>query len=196
METLAVLGRTLAFSLAAGVNLYATVALVGLASYFGWVPLPREYAVFGNPWVIGIASMLYLVEFVADKVPWVDTLWDTVHTFIRPIGGAALAVASLGDASPALMVGAALLGGTVAAGSHFTKAGARVVANTSPEPFSNWALSVLEDGFVVSLGLIALKFPLIALGISLAVITVIVVTASMLIRAIRRKFARPAEVPA
>jgi hypothetical protein len=140
--------------------------------------------------------MLYLVEFVADKVPWVDTLWDTVHTFIRPIGGAALAVASLGDASPALMVGAALLGGTVAAGSHFTKAGARVVANTSPEPFSNWALSVLEDGFVVSLGLIALKFPLIALGISLAVITVIVVTASMLIRAIRRKFARPAEVPA
>ena len=196
METLAVLGRTLAFSLAAGVNLYATVALVGLASYFGWVPLPPEYAVFGNPWVIGIASMLYLVEFVADKVPWVDTLWDTVHTFIRPIGGAALAVASLGDASPALMVGAALLGGTVAAGSHITKAGARVVANTSPEPFSNWALSVLEDGFVVSLGLIALKFPLIALGISLAVITVIVATASMLIRAIRRKFARPAEVPA
>src|SRR5580765_8281838 len=101
METLAVLGRTLAFSLAAGVNLYATVALVGLASYFGWVALPPEYAVFG------IASVLYLVEFVADKVPWVDTLWDAIHTFIRPIGGAALAVASLGDASPALMVGAA-----------------------------------------------------------------------------------------
>jgi hypothetical protein len=196
METLAVLGRTLAFSLAAGVNLYATVALVGLASYFGWVALPPEYAVFGNPWVIGIASMLYLVEFVADKVPWVDTLWDTVHTFIRPLGGAALAVASLGDASPAMTVGAALLGGTVAAGSHMTKAGARVVANTSPEPFSNWALSLLEDGFVVSLGLIALKFPLIALGISLVVIAVIVATASMLIRAIRRKFARPAEAPA
>ena len=196
METLAVLGRTLAFSLAAGVNLYATVALVGLASYFGWVALPPEYSVFGNPWVIGIASMLYLVEFVADKVPWVDTLWDGVHTFIRPVGGAALAVASLGDASPALMVGAALLGGTVAAGSHFTKAGARVVANTSPEPVSNWALSVLEDGFVVSLGLIALKFPLIALGISLAVITVIVATASMLVRAIRRKFVRPVEAPA
>ncbi len=193
METLAVLGRTLAFSLAAGVNLYATVALVGLASYFGWVALPPEYAVFGNPWIIGIASLLYLVEFVADKVPWVDTLWDALHTFIRPIGGAALAVVSLGDASPALKVGAALLGGTVAAGSHMTKAGARVVANTSPEPFSNWALSLLEDGFVVSLGLIALKFPLIALGISLAVIAVIVATASMLIRAIRRKFARPAE---
>ncbi len=193
METLAVLGRTLAFSLAAGVNLYATVALVGLASYFGWVALPPEYAVFGNPWIIDIASLLYLVEFVADKVPWVDTLWDALHTFIRPIGGAALAVVSLGDASPALKVGAALLGGTVAAGSHMTKAGARVVANTSPEPFSNWALSLLEDGFVVSLGLIALKVPLIALGISLAVIAVIVATASMLIRAIRRKFARPAE---
>ena len=196
METLAVLGRTLAFSLAAGVNLYATVALVGLASYFGWVGLPPEYAVFGNPWIIGIASLLYLVEFVADKVPWVDTLWDALHTFIRPIGGAALAVASLGDASPALKVGAALLGGTVAAGSHMTKAGARVVANTSPEPFSNWALSVLEDGFVVAIGLLALKFPLIALGISLAVIAVIVATASMLIRAIRRKFARPVEAPA
>ncbi len=195
METLAVLGRTLAFSLAAGVNLYATVALVGLASYFDWVALPPEYAVFGNPWVIGIASVLYLVEFVADKVPWVDTLWDAVHTFIRPIGGAALAVASLGDASPALKVGAALLGGTVAAGSHFTKAGTRVVANTSPEPFSNWALSMLEDGFVVSLGLLALKFPLIALVISLAIIAVIVTTASMLIRAIRSMFARPVEAP-
>ena len=196
METLAVLGRTLAFSLAAGVNLYATVALVGLATHFGWVALPPDYAIFGSPWVIGIASMLYLVEFVADKVPWVDTLWDALHTFIRPIGGAALAVTSLGDAPPALKIGAALLGGTVAAGSHLTKAGTRVVANTSPEPFSNWALSVLEDGFVVSLGLLALKFPLIALGISLAVIAVIVATATMLIRAIRRKFARPAEVPA
>jgi uncharacterized protein DUF4126 len=196
METLAVLGRTLAFSLAAGVNLYATVALVGLASYFGWVALPPEYAVFGNPWIITIATALYLVEFVADKVPWVDTLWDAVHTFIRPIGGAALAVVSLGDASPALKIGAALLGGTVAAGSHFTKAGTRVVANTSPEPFSNWALSVLEDGFVVSLGLLALKFPLIALGISIVVIAIIVATASLLIRAVRRKFARPAEAPA
>lgn len=196
METLAVLGRTLAFSLAAGVNLYATVALVGLASYFGWVALPPEYAVFGNPWIIAIATALYLVEFVADKVPWVDTLWDAVHTFIRPIGGAALAVVSLGDASPALKIGAALLGGTVAAGSHFTKAGTRVVANTSPEPFSNWALSVLEDGFVVSLGLLALKFPLIALGISIVVIAIIVATASLLIRAVRRRFARPAEAPA
>ena len=196
METLAVLGRTLAFSLAAGVNLYATVALVGLASYFGWVALPPEYAVFGNPWIIAIATALYLVEFVADKVPWVDTLWDAVHTFIRPIGGAALAVASLGDASPALKIGAARLGGTVAAGSHFTKAGTRVVANTSPEPFSNWALSVLEDGFVVSLGLLALKFPIIALGISVVVIAVIVATASLLIRAVRRRFARPAEAPA
>jgi uncharacterized protein DUF4126 len=196
METLAVLGRTLAFSLAAGVNLYATVALVGLASYFGWVAMPPEYAVFANPWVIGIASALYVIEFIADKVPWVDTLWDAVHTFIRPIGGAALAVASLGDASPGMKIGAALLGGTVAAGSHITKAGTRVVANTSPEPFSNWALSVLEDGFVISLGLLALKFPLVALVISLAVIAIIVAMASFLIRAIRRKFASPEEAPA
>jgi hypothetical protein len=196
METLAVLGRTLAFSLAAGVNLYATVALVGLASRFGWVALPPEYAVFASPWVIGLASLLYLIEFVADKVPWVDTLWDALHTFIRPIGGAALAVASLGDASPAMKIGAALLGGTVAAGSHMTKAGTRVIANTSPEPFSNWALSVLEDGFVVSIGLLALKFPLVALAISLVVIAIIITVSTMLFRAIRRKFGGQAPAPA
>ena len=196
METLAVLGRTLAFSLAAGVNLYATIALVGLAWRSGWVALPPEYAVFGNLWVIGIASGLYLVELVADKVPWIDTLWDALHTFIRPIGGAALAVASLGDASPAVKIGAALLGGTVAAGSHFTKAGTRVVANTSPEPFSNWALSLLEDGFVVSLGLLALKFPVVALATSLVIIAIIVTMASVLIRAFRRRFGRRAEAPA
>jgi hypothetical protein len=196
METLAVLGRTLAFSLAAGVNLYATVALLGVASRYGWVQLPPEYGVLGNLWVIGLASALYMVEFVADKVPWVDTLWDAVHTFIRPVGGAALAVASLGEASPGLKVAAALLGGTVAAGSHFTKAGTRVVVNSSPEPFSNWILSVLEDGFVVSLGLLALKFPLVALAISLVIIAIIITVASMLVRAIRRKFGGQAQAAA
>lgn len=195
MDMLALLGRTLAFSLAAGINLYATVALVGLAARFGWVALPSDYQAFGNPWVIGIASALYLVEFVADKVPWVDTLWDAVHTFIRPIGGAALAVASLGPASPTMTVLAALLGGAVAAGSHATKTGTRVIANTSPEPFSNWFLSLAEDGAVVALGLLALKFPLIALGVSLVVILVIISLATVLFRAVRRRFgARSVEV--
>ena len=188
METLALVGRTLGFSLAAGVNLYATVALIGLAARFGWVSLPPDFQVFGSLWVIGIAGGLYCIEFIADKIPWVDTLWDAVHTFIRPIGGAALAVAALGDASPSMKVLAALLGGAVATSSHITKAGTRVIANTSPEPFSNWVLSLLEDGFVVALGLLALRYPLAALVVSLMVLSVIGLLAGMLISAFRRRF--------
>ena len=188
METLALVGRTLGFSLAAGVNLYATVALIGLAARFGWVSLPPDFQVFGSLWVIGIAGGLYCIEFIADKVPWVDTLWDAVHTFIRPIGGAALAVAALGDASPSMKILAALLGGAVATSSHITKAGTRVIANTSPEPFSNWVLSLLEDGFVVALGLLALRYPLAALVVSLLVLSAIAVLAGMLVSAFRRRF--------
>jgi uncharacterized membrane protein len=174
MESLAMLGRTLGFSLAAGVNLYATVALVGLASRYGWVQLPEQFKAFDNNWVIGVAAVLYVVEFVADKIPWVDSMWDSVHTLIRPIGGALIAVASLGEASPTLTGLIALLGGAVAAGSHMTKAGTRVAANTSPEPFSNWFLSLAEDVFVVGLSLITLKFPLLALGVSVVILVLIV----------------------
>ena len=190
MDTLVFLGRTLGFSVAAGVNLYATVALIGLASRFGWVALPPEYAIFDSNWVIGTALVLYAAEFVADKIPWVDTLWDTVHTFIRPIGGAAVAVASLGDASPGMTALVALLGGTVAAGAHATKAGTRVVVNTSPEPFSNWLVSLAEDGFVLAIGLLALKYPIAALVVSSTVIIGIVMLAAVLIRAFRRRFGK------
>ena len=95
LEAFTTLGRTMGFSMAAGVNLYATVAVLGLASRYGWVTLPEQFRVFDNPWLIGAAAVLYVVEFVADKVPWVDSMWDTVHTLIRPVGGAAIAVASL-----------------------------------------------------------------------------------------------------
>jgi hypothetical protein len=177
MELLATLGRTLGFSLAAGVNLYATVAILGLASRYGWVQLPEQFKIFDNPWIIGAAGVLYVIEFVADKIPWVDSVWDSVHTLIRPIGGALIAVASIGDASPGLQALIALLGGTVAAGSHVTKAGTRVAANTSPEPFSNWFLSLAEDVFVIGLSAITLKFPLLALGVSVVVLLMMVVVA-------------------
>ena len=177
MELLATLGRTLGFSLAAGVNLYATVAILGLASRYGWVELPEQFTIFDNPWIIGAAGVLYVVEFVADKIPWVDSLWDSVHTLIRPVGGALIAVASIGDVSPGVQAMIALLGGTVAAGSHVTKASSRVVANTSPEPFSNWFLSLAEDAFVIGLSLITLKFPLLALGMSVVILLMIVVIA-------------------
>ena len=177
MELLATLGRTLGFSLAAGVNLYATVAILGLAARYQWVQLPEQFKAFDNPWIIGAAGVLYVVEFVADKVPWVDSIWDSVHTLIRPVGGAVIAVASMGDASPGLTTLIALVGGTVAAGSHATKAGTRVAANASPEPFSNWFLSLAGDGFVIGLSFIALKYPLLALGVSVVILILIVMIA-------------------
>jgi Domain of unknown function (DUF4126) len=191
METLAFLGRTLGFSFAAGINLYATVALIGLASRFGWVKLPAEYAMFDNDWVIGAAVTLYVVEFFADKIPWVDTLWDAVHTFIRPVGGAVVAVAGLGDASPAMQGMVALLGGAVATGSHATKAGTRVVANSSPEPFSNSILSLAEDAFVVALGALAIQYPLAALAVCVLLLIAMVMLVRVIVRAFRRRFSPP-----
>jgi hypothetical protein len=165
------------FSLAAGVNLYATVFILGLASRFQWVQLPPQFGVFDNPWIIGAAGVLYVIEFIADKVPWVDSIWDSVHTLIRPIGGAAIAVASLGDAGPVATGLIALVGGSVAASSHATKAGARVAANTTPEPFSNWFLSLAEDAFVIGLSFITLKFPVFSLAVCIVILILIVMTA-------------------
>lgn len=191
VETLATLGRTMGFSLAAGVNLYATVAILGLASRYGWVDLPEQFKAFDNPWLIGIAGFLYVVEFVADKVPWVDSIWDSVHTLIRPVGGALIAVASMGDHSPVITGLIALLGGTVAAGSHATKAGTRVVANTSPEPFSNWLLSLGGDAFVIGLSFIALQYPLVAFGVSVTILILIVWTARSIWKWLSRRGAEP-----
>jgi uncharacterized protein DUF4126 len=184
------LGRTLGFSFAAGVNLYATVAILGLASRYGWVSLPPQFQAFNNDLVIGAAIAMYLIEFFADKIPYVDTLWDIVHTAIRPIGGALIAVTTLGDASPTVEALVALLGGTVAAGSHLTKTSTRAAANTSPEPFSNWVLSVAEDLFVVGLGYLALIHPIAALVLAVALLALIVLFAAVIIRTVRRWFRR------
>ena len=187
LEGLATLGRTMGFSLAAGINLYATVAILGLAQRFGWVQLPEQFKVFDHDWIIAAAGVLYVIEFVADKVPWVDSIWDSIHTLIRPVGGALIAVASLGDSSPLMTGLVALLGGTIAAGSHATKAGTRVAANTSPEPFSNWFLSLTEDAFVIGLSFITLKYPLVALGVSVVIIFLIVMTARSIWKWFRRQ---------
>jgi hypothetical protein len=194
LELLPTLGRTLGFSFAAGINLYATVAILGLSSRYGWVQLPEQFRVFDNDFVIGAALVLYVVEFVADKVPWVDSVWDAIHTVIRPVGGALIAVATLGDASPAVEGLAALLGGSLAASSHFTKAGTRAMANTSPEPFSNWILSISEDLFVVGLGFIALKYPVIAAVIVIVAVVLMIAFATWIIRAVRRRWGRSAQL--
>jgi hypothetical protein len=192
IDLLAGLGRTMGFSFAAGINLYATVAILGLASRYGWVALPEQYRVFDNDLIIGAALVMYAVEFVADKIPWVDTLWDAAHTAIRPIGGAVIAVATLGDASPEMKTLIGLLGGTLAAGTHLTKSGTRAVANTSPEPFSNWILSLSEDAFVVSLGFVALKYPLAAAMIVLVAVVLMALFAAWIARAVRRRWRRTA----
>ena len=186
MEWLATIGRTMGFSLAAGVNLYATVAILGLASRYHWVELPEQFKIFDNPWIIGAAGVLYVVEFIADKIPWVDSIWDSVHTLIRPVGGAVIAVATLGEQSPAMQGLIALLGGVVAASSHVTKASTRVAANASPEPFSNWFLSLAEDAFVIGLSFLTLKFPLLALVVSVTILVLIVLTARSIWKWLRK----------
>jgi hypothetical protein len=187
---LVTLGRTLGFSFAAGVNLYATVAILGLAARYGWVDLPPQFQAFNNPLIIGTALVLYLVEFFADKIPYFDSLWDMLHTAIRPLGGALIAVTTLGEASPGVQGLVALLGGTVAAGSHFTKTSTRAVANTSPEPASNWALSFSEDVFVVGLGYLALAHPIAALIVAGVLLILIVTFAAVIVRTVRRWFSR------
>jgi hypothetical protein len=190
MDTLASLGRTMGFSFAAGINLYATVAILGLASRYGWVALPPQYQVFDNTWIIGTAIVLYAIEFFADKIPWLDSAWDAVHTVIRPVGGALIAVATIGHASPATQTMIALLGAALAATTHFGKAGTRVIANASPEPFTNWILSLGEDAFVVGLGLLGLKYPLAAAIVVLVCVALIVSFAGLIYRALRRRFGR------
>jgi hypothetical protein len=190
MDLITTLGRTLGFSFAAGVNLYATVAILGLASRFEWVRLPEQYQAFNNDWLIGAAILMYLLEFFADKVPYVDTLWDIVHTAIRPVGGALIAVTTLGDASPGTAALVALLGGAVAASSHLTKTSTRAAANASPEPFSNWILSLGEDVFVVGLGYLAMAHPVAALVVACILLALIACFAVVIVRTVRRWFRR------
>ena len=196
MDLLSTLGRTLGFSLAAGVNLYATVAILGLAAKFGWMALPDQFQAFNNDYIILAAIVMYVIEFFADKIPYFDSLWDAIHTAIRPIGGAVIAVTTLGEASSGMKAVAALLGGTVAASSHLTKTSTRAAANTSPEPFSYWILSLGEDVFAVGLGYIALAHPVVALAIALLVLALIAAFAVVIVRSVRRWFARRRSAPA
>jgi len=136
-----------------------------------------------------VALVLYVVEFVADKIPWVDSAWDAVHTLIRPVGGAFIAVASLGEATPMTEGLMALLGGAVAAGAHLTKAGTRAVVNTSPEPVSNWALSLAEDVFVVGLGILTLSYPVAAFGVAGVLVLLMLLFLGVISRAAWRRLA-------
>src|SRR5688572_28971776 len=135
---------------ASGINLYAAILTLGMLGSTSHMVLPPELQILTDPMIIGAAALMYCVEFFADKIPGVDVVWDSIHTFIRIPAGAILAAQVIGDVSPSAEIAAALLGGTLAAGSHFTKAGTRILINASPEPFSNWAASVVEDVAVIA----------------------------------------------
>jgi hypothetical protein len=181
------LAQVIPLAFAAGVNLYATVAVLGLCSHYGLVALPAQYRAFDHPLVIGLALTMYVVEFVADKIPWFDSIWDVVHTLVRPLGGALVAAVAIGDASPAATALAGLLGGSIAMTTHVTKASTRAAANTSPEPFSNWLLSLGEDVLAVGITYGALAHPLVALTIAVGLLVAIAACASMIIAAVRRR---------
>ena len=144
---------------ASGVRLYAAVFLVGAAGYLGWIALPQGLMVLQHPGVLAASGFMAFTEFLADKVPYVDTVWDMVHTFIRIPAGAALAAGALGADNQAMGWIAALLGGSLAATSHVAKLTTRAAVNTSPEPFSNLGVSLLEDGFVVFMLWLAATHP-------------------------------------
>lgn len=154
---------TMGVAWASGINLYAAIAVLGFLGASGNVDLPIGLQVLQNPLVIGSASIMYCVEFFADKTPGVDTAWDGIHTFIRIPAGVMLAAGAVGDVSPALVISAGVLGGAVSGVSHGLKAGSRAMINTSPEPFSNWAASLTEDVVVIGGIWTALTHPLIFL---------------------------------
>lgn len=177
MNPLETLGFALGTSFASGLNLYATVAAAGVFQRLGWVTLPEPLAILSHPLVLGIAATMFVVEFIADKIPLVDSAWDAVHTFIRPPAAMLIAWSSFGDVPEAYKLGAALLAGGVALTSHGAKASARAAANTSPEPFSNWLLSFGEDAIAITLAWMAAEHPLITAG----VVIVLVIIASFII---------------
>lgn len=174
MDPLQSLGFALGTSFASGLNVYATVAAAGLFQRFGVIDLPPSLDILAHPLIIGIAATMFVVEFIADKIPLVDSAWDAVHTFIRPPAAMLIAWSAFGDVSEAWKLGAALIAGSVALTSHGAKASARAAANTSPEPFSNWILSLAEDAVAITLAWMAAEYPVLTAGI--VVVLVIIAT--------------------
>ncbi len=162
-DTLQLVALAAVVGWASGIRLYAVLFIVGALGYLHWVELPGGLATLAHPWVLAASGFMFAVEFFADKVPGVDTLWDAVHTFIRIPAGAALAGSVFVDSSAAATLVAAIVGGSLAAGSHVAKSGSRALINTSPEPFSNWAASFGEELAVGTVLWLAFAHPVVAL---------------------------------
>jgi len=173
---------------ASGIRLYLVVFAVGLGGYLGYVDLPPGLEVLQHPWVIGAAGFMLVMEFLADKVPWIDSTWDAVHTFIRIPAGALLAAGATGDTVNAMTVAAGLLGGTITAGAHFAKAGSRAIINTSPEPVSNWAASFTEDALVLGAIWFAFAHPVLFLALFAVFVLLLIWLLPKLWRGVRSIF--------
>jgi hypothetical protein len=159
-EVLSYIALSMGVAWASGINLYAAILVLGLLGASGNMPLPESLQILQSPHVIGAAGLMYCVEFFADKIPGVDSIWDALHTFIRIPAGAVLAASIVAEVDPSLALAAALVGGGLTAGTHLTKASTRLLVNTSPEPFSNIGLSLAEDGLAIGGLWAALHYPL------------------------------------
>jgi hypothetical protein len=190
MEALTLLGAVTGIALFAGIRLYATVLTVGLCLRYGLLTLPPELSslyILSHPHVLAIAGFCTVVEFLADKVPWLDSLWDAIHAFVRPAGAALIAFAAVGRLDPAVEVAVVLLCGGVAFSSHAAKAGTRLLVNQSPEPFSNLLLSLIEDGLVVGGSYFAVAHPLAALFLVFLFLVLFALLARRILRRLRKK---------
>jgi hypothetical protein len=188
MDIASNLGILLGGSWASGVNLYLTVAGLGIANRMHWINLPGTMDTISHPLVIAAAVLMYAVEFVADKIPYFDSVWDSIHTFIRPVGGAALGYMATTNLGPAAQTLTAVLGGSVALSSHLTKASTRVAINTSPEPVTNSVASVTEDGLVFGVLWLIVKHPIIAALVAIALIVLTIVLLRIMFRFIKKVF--------
>ncbi len=189
MPLLHILGLALGAAWTSGINLYATVAALGLLQHYGWAQLPGGLHVLDNWIIIGVALFLYVVEFVADKIPYVDSVWDAVHTFIRVPAGAVIAFSATADMHPTVQVLALLLGGGLALSTHGTKATVRAAANTSPEPVTNWTLSIVEDVVAIGAAVLMVINPFVILVVILIFLLVLAWILPKVVRRLRRMIA-------
>ena len=186
MNTIDILGLALGSAWTSGINLYATVAVLGLLEHYQLARLPGGLRVLDNWWIIGAALLLYTIEFIADKVPYIDSVWDAAHTFIRVPAGAVLALAATTNLSPPIQIIALLLGGGLALSTHGTKASVRAAANTIPEPITNWTLSLVEDVFAIAATILAALHPVVILFIIFIFLLIFAWIFPKIVRRLRR----------
>ncbi len=186
MFSVPILTQVLGLAIGAGLNLYAAVLVTGLGIRYGWLPqLPTELQVLAHPAVLSVTGVMYAAEFIADKVPFFTPIWDGIHTFIRPVGGALLALGATGDMDPMIRTLAMLAAGTLALGTHSSKMGVRLMAHTTPEPATHSLISVAEDVGVVALLVLVYQYPMVALPVLLVIVVGIAILLPLLLRVAR-----------